>query len=489
MKRIQFLCLLLITCFSPLASADNLSSIYQMAITNDPQWQAIVENYKAEQEIKTQARSLLLPVVGAVYSKSRVTQDAPNIGVGTDPNLNTQLQNCFDINNQVTPDCNENVINYILGGNSILQLKENGTSKQSTTVDNLSLQLTQPLFNLERWNQYKKSSFVKSKLDSEHEFALQQFVLRVAEAYFNTLKAAEDLAFVKKEELGIGEQLQRSRQRYDAGISGLSEVREAQGAYDRSRTAVLIAQTIYEGALENLNSITNSQQKNLAKLREDFPVTNPQPEDEENWVQQALRSNKKVLTSFHLDQAARQDVVEKNSRHAPTVDFIAGLSNIKTDNGKDAPLGSSGNLLSDTQRTTVGIQITVPLYTGGLVSSQARQASSRSHAAHASLAAEQRAAAALTRNTYRSVVNDVKRVELAKKAVLSSQSALEATQSGYQAGTRNLFDILQAQRSVFAASRDYSGARYDYIMHSLRLKQISGSLSKTDLAILDDWLE
>ena len=489
MKRIQLSCLLLISCFSPFVSADNLSSIYQMALTNDPQWQAITESYKAEQEVKTQARSLLLPMVGAVYSKSRITQDAPNIGVGTDSNLNTQLQNCFDINNQVTPDCNKNILNYILGGNSILQLNEKGTSQQSTTVDNLTLQLTQPLFNLERWNQYKKASFIKSKLDSENELATQQFILRVAEAYFNTLKAAEDLDFAKKEEQGIGEQLQRSKQRYDAGISGLSEVREAQGAYDRSRTTVLLAQTVYEGVFENLNSTTNSQRSNLAKLREDFPVTNPQPEDEESWVQQALRSNKKIMSSFHLDQAARQEVVEKNARHAPTVDFIAGLSNIKTDNGKNAPLGSSGNLLSDTKRTTVGIQVTVPLYTGGLVSSQARQAASRSLAAHASLQAEQRAAVALTRNTYRSVINDVKRVDLAKKAVLSSQSALEATQSGYQTGTRNLFDILQAQRSVFAASREYSSARYDYIMHSLRLKQISGSLTKTDLAILDDWLQ
>lgn len=486
MKAYPSLCLALGLSVSSVSLAENLSTVYEAALKNDPQWQAITQNYQAEQEIKNQARALLLPTIGAVYSKSRITQDAPDIGIGVDPNLSTQLQSCLDSNNQVTADCNKNLINYVLNGGSILELQEQGTNKQSTTVDNLTLQLTQPLFNLERWNQYKKASVIESKLTAEQELASQQFILRVTEAYFNTLKAAEDLAFAKKEELGINEQLQRSSQRYNAGISGLSEVREAQGAYDRSRTAVLLAQSMFEAALENLNSITNSENADLAKLREDFPVTRPQPEGEDNWVNQALRSNKKVLSSFHVEQAARRDVVEKNSRHAPTVDFIASMSDIKTDNEQ---LGSSGNLLSDTRRTTLGVQVTVPIYTGGMVSSQARQSSARSYAARASLEADQRTTMALTRNTYRSVVNDVKRVELAKKALVSSQDALTATQAGYQTGTRNLFDILQAQRSVFSASRDYSSARYDYVLHSLRLKQLAGSLNKADLAILDGWLQ
>lgn len=487
MKAYPSLCLALGLSLSTFSMAENLSSVYEAALQNDPQWQAITQNYQADQELKNQARALLLPTIGAVYSKNRVTQEAPDIGVGIDSSLSNQLQSCLDSNNQVTADCNKNLINYVLNGGSILQLQEKGSTSHTTVIDNLTLQLTQPLFNLERWNQYKKASLLESKLTAEQELASQQFILRITEAYFNTLKAAEDLAFAKKEEQGINEQLQRSTQRYNAGISGLSEVREAQGAYDRSRTAVLLAQAMYEAALENLNSVTNGTNTNLAKLREDFPVTSPQPEGEDNWVNQALRSNKKVLSSFHVEQAARRDVVEKNSRHAPTVEFIASMSDIKTDN--DQPLGSSGNLMSDTRRTTLGVQVTVPIYTGGLVSSQARQASARSNAARASLEADQRTTMALTRNTYRSVVNDVKRVELAKKALVSSQDALTATQAGYQTGTRNLFDILQAQRSVFSASRDYSSARYDYVLHSLRLKQLAGSLNKADLAILDGWLQ
>jgi outer membrane protein len=489
MTRIKPLCCaFFLFCLPGLSSGESLTELYQIAVKNDPQWRAIMENHKADQELKVQSKALLRPVIGITYSKTRTSQDAPDIGLTTHPDLNDELNSCLDASGDAS-QCSSPVLEFVAGGGNLLQLTEEGTTSQSTTVDNFTLQLTQPLFNLERWHQQKKTNFIGSKLDAEHDLAKQQFILRVAEAYFKTLKASEELEFAKKEQRGIGDQLTQAKKRFKAGISGITEVHEAQGAYDASQTGVLMAQIAYEGARENLNSITNAQQKTLAPLREDFPVSAPQPAGAENWVKLALRANKNVLAAFHGAKAAKQEVIEKTARHAPTVDFVAGITNIKTDNGEDAPFGSSGNLLSDTQRNSIGIQVTVPLYSGGLTSSQARQSTARSNAAQANLLAEQRISAAKARNTYRSVLNDVKRVDLAKKAIRSSQNALQATQSGYRAGNRNVFDVLQAQRSVFSARRDYTTARYDYIINSLRLKQVSGYLKEVDLEILDDWLK
>ncbi|MBL4608579.1 MAG: TolC family outer membrane protein [Pseudomonadales bacterium] len=489
MTRIKLLCFTLIAFYLPgFCNAEGLTEIYQIAIKQDPQWRIITENNKADQEIKVQSKALLRPVIGITYSKVRTSQDAPDIGITTHPDLNDELNSCLDANNDASL-CSSPVLQFVANGGSLFQLTESGTTNQSTTVDNFSLQLIQPLFNLERWHQQKKSNYIGSKLDANHALAKQQFILRVAEAYFNTLKAKEELEFAQREQRGIHDQLTQAKKRFKAGISGITEVHEAQGAYDSSQIGVLIADTAYEGTLENLNTITNAKQKTLAPLREDFPVTAPQPAGADNWVKLALRANKKVLAAFHGVKAAKQEVIEKTSQHAPTVDFIAGITNIKTDNGEDAPYGSSGNLLSDTQQKSIGIKVTVPLYSGGLTSSQARQAVARSHAAQANFLLEQRIIAAKARNTYRSVLNDVKRVSLAKKSIRSSQNALQATQSGYRAGNRNVFDVLQAQRSLFSARRDYATARYDYIINSLRLKQVSGYLKEVDLEILDDWLK
>ncbi|MBV1871345.1 MAG: TolC family outer membrane protein [Gammaproteobacteria bacterium] len=471
-----------------LSYAEGLAQLYKLALDNDPQWHAIKENHKADQELKVQSKALLRPVIGISFSKIRASQDAPDIGIVTHPDFNEELNSCLDATGDAS-QCSSPVLQYVADGGNLLELNEQGSTKQSTTVDNFSLQLTQPLFNLERWYQQKKANIIESRLKAEFEQSKQQFILRVAEAYFKVLKADEELEFAKKEQGGIGNQLNQAKKRFQAGISGVTDVHEAQGAYDASQIGVIIAETSYAGALENLNTITNGQQKGLSALREDFPVTAPQPTGAEKWVKLALRANKSVLAAFHGAKAAKQEVVEKTARHAPTVDFIAAISNIKTDNGKDAPYGSSGNLLSDTQKNTIGIQVTVPLYSGGLTRSQARQSSARANAAQLKLTAEQRVTAAKARNTYRSVLNDVKRVGLAKKAIRSSQNALQATQSGYRAGSRNLFDVLQAQRSAFSARRDYTTARYDYIINSLRLKQVSGYLKEVDLEILDDWLQ
>lgn len=490
MKALKFfsLCLLGSTLASSI-NAQTLTELYNLAINTDPQWLATKENHHADQELKAQAKALLKPKVGITYSKMRTTQDSPDIGAGAHDDLNQELTTCLDEAGNVTPNCNADIIKFILDGGNMLQLNEEGSSKQSTTVDNFTIQLQQPLFNLENWNRYKTAEFIDAKFGAEYQLSKQMFVLRIAEAYFGILRAEEELTFAKKEQEGIHSQLKQAKQRYNEGISGISDVHEAQSAYDLSRTSILIAKNSYESTLENLNSITDGAHTALSRLKENFPVTAPQPIGMDNWVKLALQGNKNMKSAFHAAKAANHEVIEKNSKHAPTIDLVFNINNLKTDNGESAPFGSSGNLMSDKQSNSLGIQVNIPLYSGGLTSSQVRRSVARSRAAEANLQAEQRRVAAQARNTYRNVINDVQRVGLAKLAIKSSQNALMATQSGYRSGNRNLFDVLQAQRSLFAARRDYATARYDYIINSLRLKQVSGFLSEVDLNILDDWLQ
>ena len=490
MKAIKFFSLCLLgSALSFTTQAQTLTELYNLSISTDPQWLAIKENYHADQELKNQAKSLLKPNVGITYSKIRTTQDSPDIGAGSHDDLNQELTACLDDLGNVTPNCNADIIKFILDGGNMLQLNEEGSSKQSTIVDSFAIQFQQPLFNLENWNRYKTAEFIDAKYSAEYQLSKQMFVLRIAEAYFGTLRAEEELTFVQKEQEGIHRQLTQAKQRYNEGISGISDVHEAQSAYDSSRTAILIAENAYESTLETLNIITDGAHTTLSRLKENFPVTAPQPVGMDNWVKLALQGNKNMQSAFHMAKAAKHEVVEKNSKHAPTVDLVFKINNLKTDNGESAPFGSSGNLMSDKQSNSLGIQVNIPLYSGGLTSSQVRQSIARSNAAKANLKAEQRQVAAQARNTYRNVINDVQRVSLAKLAIKSSQNALMATQSGYRSGNRNLLDVLQAQRSLFAARRDYATARYDYIINSLRLKQVSGFLSEVDLKLLDDWLQ
>lgn len=492
MKRISSItlsCLIFSLLFSP-ARAQDLIDVYRQALKNDPTWAVQEASYFADKEQKNQVKSLLRPNVAITYSKTRSQRSAADIGVEFSEDSQRIILDCAND----TANCD--VISHVAvplvtgeGLDGLFTIVESDSKKARTTVDNFSIQVVQSLFHLENWYRYRSAKALSSKLDAEFALAEQEFIIKVAESYFNVLRAAEEVVFSKAEQSAIGQQLNQTKQAYKLGLGRITDMHEAQGAYDLSQTAVIVSEGLLQSAQEQLFSLTNQRNIQLAKLAEDFPISVPQPAGAEAWVQMALERNNTLMASRFAVNAADNLVVEKNAQYAPTVDLFASMDNIKTDAGDDNPLGTAGNLTSDSDSQTLGIRLTLPLYNGGLTSSQTREAKHRQAASRAQLEAQVRRLTALCRELYRNVENDVRRIEVIRLTISSNESALEATQTGYAEGTRNVFDVLQAQRSLFSAKRDYANARYDYLINSLKLKQAAGILEAVDLKILNEWLQ
>lgn len=471
------------------AQAENLVEIYRQALQNDPEWAAMESQFEADRQQSAQVKAGLKPKLFVSYSKTRTSRTAPDIGVSLNDELQQGIENCFDPFGAITPTCDQELLTILsTPDQSLFQLVEDDAEKQNTTVDNFSIQLTQPLMNLERLYAYRASNMNLKRTESEFDLAQQQFFLKIATTYFEALKAQKELDFAKLENKAINSQLSQTRERYELGLIRITDVHEAQSALDLSKNIVLLADSAYKSALEQLNTLTNGTITSIEPLVEDLPVATPKPDDAQTWVDIAYKNNKQISSAQASVKAAEFNVIQKRSGHAPTVDLFASIDNIKTDAGEDSPFGSSSNFTSDSDSETIGVRVMLPIYSGGLTVSQVRESKHQLDASRSNLEKTYRKTQASVKNNFRNVVNDVKRVEVMKTSLLSTEKALQSTREGYSGGNRNLFEVLQAQRNLFSAKRDLHNAQTDYIINSLKLKFAAGILDTEDILVINDWL-
>ena len=483
-------CSIMVASFAPSSFGENLLGIYRQALQNDPEWAAIESNYEADQEKVIQAKSTLKPSVFINYSKSRITRAAGDVGVGLNNDLNQGINDCLLPAGGVTATCTEDLLTIMSDPNaSLFQIIESGSSDNSTTTDNFSLQLSQPLLNLERLYTYRvsKSSLLKTKSDFNN--AQQQFFLRIATAYFDTLKAKQELLFAQSENKAIYDQVQQTKTRYELGLIRITDVHEAQSSLDLSRSLVILADGVLQNAYEQLNAMTNGNVTDITPLSPDFTAAEPKPSSSDLWVDIALKNSEKIVSSKAAVDAAKLDVIQKQSGRVPTVDLFARLDNVKTGSqDDDSPFGSAGNLTSDSDTESIGINVVIPIYTGGLVSSKVRESRHRRDATQGRLEQTIRSVSRTVKNSYRQVENDLKRIGVFIASLESTKRSLKSTTDGYNSGSRNISDVLQAERKVFSTRRDLSNAKIDYILNSLRLKMAAGLLKPDDLLTVNNWL-
>lgn len=421
--------------------AMDLEEAYNKALSNDPSWSAIQNLHSSSQEAAEQARSGLLPNVsasGSIMSTHTVPKEP-----------------------------------LTFGGMNVVP---NGTYTNQT----IGLQAVQPLFNADSWYGYHKAKAAVSRSDADFVGQQQQFILKVAQAYFNVLRAEESLAYAKAQELAIGRQLEQTKKRFEVGLIAITEVHEAQAAYDSSVADRIGADSAVTSAQEALTSITGDMDTQIAILRSDAPVSDLPTGNMEDWVKLAKEKNPQIVSAQFGYQAAQEATKQSRADHLPTLNLVGSWQN--TDTG-------GANKFVDGRTTAVGLQLTVPLYTGGRVESGVRQAVSQEYAAKDQLAYAERTVVQDTRTQYRSVTTDSARVSARKQAVVSSESALVATQAGYDVGTRDIVEVLQAQRNLYASKSAYASARYDYVLDGLRLKATAGQLSAIDIRDLNKWLD
>lgn len=439
--------------------ADTLADIYELALKNDAQLKAAEASYKAGRESKVQGRSALLPSVVATGEYASTDIDTESI------------QTQFD-------EVNQEFFPFPLTAN-------NDTDKKG-----YSISLQQNLFNLPAWFSFKQGKELSKQAKAQFSADQQALIVRVAEAYFNVLRAADNLQTADAEVEALQRQLEQTQQRFEVGLIAITEVHEARAVYDSAVVTQLEADGQLGISYEALTVLTGEPHSNLWQLDEKFPITKPAPAKRADWVDFALQNNFLLRASRYAAEASHQNAKSKKSEHLPK---LTG-SYTYQDNTEDGDtnvknIGQVFPVDTKTDGNTLSLNLELPLYTGGFTSSTRRQAYQEYIQARETAINTQRNTVQGTRSLHLTVVTDVGKVKARDLAITSSQSALDATQAGYEVGTRNIVDVLESQRFLYRALFDYSNARYDYVINMLKLKEQAGILSPEDIYTLNKWLQ
>jgi outer membrane protein len=372
-----------------------------------------------------------------------------------------------------------------------ISLNASGSARESdnseigdSDVDTVgySLNLTQSLYNTEIQGDINVAEASTAAELARLQAARQALILRVAETYFSILAAGDNVEFANAERTAIERQLEQAQKRFEVGLIAITDVQEAQARFDTAESEVILAENILENAFQSLVVITADTSINrLAPLGDDLTLTLPDPSIAEPWVLLALNNNLDLVAAQQDLNAARYER-DKNARSGyPTLDLTASYAD--NDVEGDEIRGDY-----DQDDVIVGLELQVPLYTGGRISAEQAEAESNFVSAKNTLLLQTRLARQQSRTAYLDVVSGISQVKARKQALESSNIALEATQAGFEVGTRTSVDVLISLQETYRAERDYARSRYDYLLNKLRLKQAAGLLQEDDLFDINRWL-
>ena len=352
--------------------------------------------------------------------------------------------------------------------------------------------LTQSIFNWGNISRLRSARQTAAASVSDYDAALQDLLVRTASAYFNVLTQEDQLTFAQANEKALARQLDQAEQRYQVGLSAITDVHNARANHDSSVAQVITAQNNLDTAREAVSQIIGKDFGDLKKLREQVQLSKPDPADIASWVDTAVKQNPTLASRQHSLDAAQINISTQRSGHLPTLS--ASLVRTDTPAWGSSTIGTAGGSFGSPDSglrasTTIGVTLNVPIFSGGLVHAQARQAVFQRDAAQDQFELQRRTVVAGTRNAYRAVIAGISEVEATKQAVVSAQSSLEATQAGFEVGTRTIVDVLLAQQTLFQAQSAYSQARHAFVISGLQLKQAAGVIDVKDLEAVNAMLE
>ena len=383
---------------------------------------------------------------------------------------------------------NQSVANFLpnvsfIGVNNLSRLTNNRATYQGSGVQKYldktyTLNLTQPIFHWEHWVQLSQSDNQIAQAEADFQAESQKLIVKITEAYFNVLSAEDNLKFINSEKQAISRQLEQATQRYNIGLSDITEVREAQAAFDRTSASEIEALNEIDSKKEALIEIIGEQDIALKSLVNEIPLSRPDPDDISTWSDSAEDANFSIISAFNQMEFARKSIDLQRGGHFPKLDLVASYG--KYDSSSSFGLQGSTEL--------VGLRLNVPLFEGGAINSKTDQAIYKYEQAKESLIAAKKAVKRQVKDAYRGVTSSISRVEALKTAVNSAEIALQASQAGFEVGVRTLVEVLNQQRDLYRAKRDFSRTRYDYLINSIKLKQASSSLTQDDLERINQLL-
>jgi outer membrane protein len=300
-------------------------------------------------------------------------------------------------------------------------------------------------------------------------------VIRSAQAYFDVLSAEDTLALVRAQKAAISEQLAQAKRNFEVGTATITDTHEAQARYDLNPAQEIAAQNDLEVKRRTLQQVTGKAYDRLSPLRGDVKLAPPSPDNMQTWVEIAERQSFPVQIQEAASEIAGLEIRRARAAHYPTVDLVASLG--QTDQ-TGSTISATGSLATP---TASGLQVAVPLYQGGFLSSREREAGANFERSKQDLENARRTSALSSRQSYLGVINGIAQIRALEAALVSSQSALDSNKLGYEVGVRINIDVLNAQQQLFSTRRDLATARYNTITNYLRLKAAAGSLREEDL--------
>ena len=454
-KAMSFRALALISVLAAVpgaATAASLLEIYQQALQSDPLIHEAEARRLAALEAEPQARGVLLPQV--VAAADWTMADSSGTSVGEDA------------------------------------LGNFGTFSSETDAETTRWQFTlrQTLF---RWDQIvglRQADKVVAIAEADREAAQQDLIVRVTQRYFDVLAAEDRLRAIHANRTAIARQLEQAQQRFEVGLIAITAVQESQAAYDQAVADEIAAKRSLATAREFLREITGEYVASLAAPGDDLPLATPTPADEAAWINLAMEQNLALIAARLNERLARDEISFRRNGYYPTIELVANAGESETDAERSVAGGPFNPADSDGRSDSIAVQFTLPLFSGGVTSSRVREAVYLHRASRENLQRVTRETERAARDAYLGVSSEISRVQALQQAVQSSQTALEATQAGFDVGTRTIVDVLNAQFALYQAITNYYQSRYDYILNVMQLKQAAGTLDIRDLEALEPFL-
>ncbi|MDC0482089.1 TolC family outer membrane protein [Gammaproteobacteria bacterium] len=416
----------------------DLVEVYNVAIKNDPELLSAEAKHKATIQEYPIARSYLLPNLNFSASSKRTR---------------------------------ESIDGAIYGRSS---------STSQFTTDEFSINLKQPLYRRDLFALLEKSEFEVAKSLAERDSARQDLIIRVAEAYFNILDSIDNITYVSSEKAAIKSQLDEAKKRFEVGLIAITDYTEARASYDLSETQYIEAENLSDLTKESLYVLTGQQFKNFSLLSLDIKVKNPDPDNIKSWEDFAIKQNLDLLAYKRAQDVAIANLKYERSKHFPTIDIYGTIK--ETDKGG----GTSGAF--DSNNDFIGIELNIPIFSGGNTYYSSKQASYLEEKTRYELLKKKREVIRDTRQAFLNLKSSISKVKYSKKALESNELSVEYNKAGFEVGTRSTTDVLLALKDSFKAKKNYSKAKYEYLISKLKLKKSIGTLSIKDIKIINTWL-
>lgn len=455
--------------------AADLLSVYRDALGYDAQYAAARAERDAGVEKLPQGKAGLMPQINFTADAKRTRIDN-ELSVSPSDTLAQQfgsLSNWKPVSNGLA-NLGRKIGSIIPNQNSY-----------SYSTHSWGVNLAQPLFRWQNWSTYKQAELAAAAAETQYAVAKQDLIERVAQAYFDVLMAQEDVTTAEAQSTAIAEQLAAAKRNFEVGITTITDTHEAQARYDLVGANVIAAKNELEVKRQALAMLIGKEPEALQGLRSGVEITPPQPDDISQWVGSAEKGNLHVLLGRSNLEIADREIERNRVGHYPTVDLVA------SHNRQSSSVGALGPSMggSDTDASIIGLQLNMPIFSGGLTSSKTREAVALREKARSDMENVRRRAALGARQAYLGVTSGLAQVKALEQALVSSQSSLDSNKLGYEVGVRVNIDVLNAQQQLYATRRDLAKARLQTLTAQLKLKAATGALTEEDIVAINGLLE